>query len=594
MNIRYSKKSIDLQVVFLLMVSLLLVVEPASAQPQLDPPTPNSPDANPKLYLPMMMRIGDLYISNIEITQSVQNLSSPVKLVANRPTVVRVYARTSKSTSVSNLQATLTAYRGSSSLGTLTLNGGTAYPASTSLDSLRASSSKSFNFQLPSNWITAGTLTLVADLDTAKVIPETNENNLYQQVAAFNSMPVLNVMAVPIEYYDYSTGRTYPPPSTSWLDEALYRMYPVHDVNVAVHPAYHFDGNLDNSSDWGVLLNEISTLKDIEGQPNSTVYFGVIPLLDSSGSSWFDGSGVVGYGWVGWRAAIGVTKATIRIGSWYYNIPGDDYAAHEVGHNFGRLHAPCGVTGESSYPYSGGIIGQYGFQVSQLPTQIVVDKNWTDIMSYCDNQWVSDYTYTGLYNNQVYVGNQTTQPETESLYLRVNFNPDGQASLAPVYQLPASPSYLPTNSEYVFQLLDSQGKPVAEYPMDLLTAEEEGFTTHSIRAWLPKPQTPFSQIRLLKSGQTLAIHNLDNDANSLLDRSPTLEKINDNLVLIWPSSGRPTLARYSTDGGKTWVVLGVDISDNMLKVPLSDLPSGALKFQIALADGGSWDLDYVP
>jgi hypothetical protein len=68
-------------------------------------------------------------------------------------------------------------------------------------------------------------------------------------------------------------------------------------------------------------------------------------------------------------------------------------AAHELGHNFGRNHAPCGGAGgaDPGYPYANGRIGTWGWSGSQLlsPTQ------WVDLMS-CNPGWVSDYTSEGV------------------------------------------------------------------------------------------------------------------------------------------------------------------------------------------------------
>jgi hypothetical protein len=76
-----------------------------------------------------------------------------------------------------------------------------------------------------------------------------------------------------------------------------------------------------------------------------------------------------------------------------------DTAAHELGHAHGRQHAPCSSFGplpdgiDPQYPYPGAQIGVWGWDMfgGQL-----VDPTRTDIMSYCDNQWISDYNYSGL------------------------------------------------------------------------------------------------------------------------------------------------------------------------------------------------------
>src|SRR5439155_16820294 len=82
----------------------------------------------------------------------------------------------------------------------------------------------------------------------------------------------------------------------------------------------------------------------------------------------------------------------------------DVTGGHEIGHNLGRHHTLCtgGEDGaDSSYPYPGGVISGtaanpnqfYGFDVE---THEVIGTNYHDIMSYCDFEWPSDYTYKGI------------------------------------------------------------------------------------------------------------------------------------------------------------------------------------------------------
>ena len=74
----------------------------------------------------------------------------------------------------------------------------------------------------------------------------------------------------------------------------------------------------------------------------------------------------------------------------------DGVAAHEWGHNWGRQHAPCGAPGnpDPNYPYAGGVIGVYGFDVAARPVK--PPTTFTDLMGYCNNEWISDYTYKGV------------------------------------------------------------------------------------------------------------------------------------------------------------------------------------------------------
>jgi hypothetical protein len=77
---------------------------------------------------------------------------------------------------------------------------------------------------------------------------------------------------------------------------------------------------------------------------------------------------------------------------------------HEVGHNHGRQHAPCvpqgaGINGvDPNYPDDDGGIGGFGYNA--LGDQLI-GPEFTDVMGYCNNQWLSAYTYNALMNTIV-------------------------------------------------------------------------------------------------------------------------------------------------------------------------------------------------
>jgi hypothetical protein len=87
---------------------------------------------------------------------------------------------------------------------------------------------------------------------------------------------------------------------------------------------------------------------------------------------------------------------------------GDWYGGHEIAHTFGRAHpgfCPDNSPDDPSYPYANGQLANtdgsfVGFDVGDpslnLPMVALPGTTWHDVMTYCDFQWLSAYTYEGI------------------------------------------------------------------------------------------------------------------------------------------------------------------------------------------------------
>jgi hypothetical protein len=90
---------------------------------------------------------------------------------------------------------------------------------------------------------------------------------------------------------------------------------------------------------------------------------------------------------------------------------GDWMGGHELGHTVGRFHAEfCGAVLGAPYPFANGQLSDadeafVGIDVGDpavgLPMRVMGGIDCHDVMSYCDDQWLSSFTYSGVYDRLV-------------------------------------------------------------------------------------------------------------------------------------------------------------------------------------------------
>jgi hypothetical protein len=386
----------------------------------------------------------NLSIARAYVVQAVQNDLGLVPMVAGRPALVRVFG-------VAN-QCNSTRAR-----VRVTLSTGTVYTVDAPEATVRTATdegtlSASWNVLLPSSEVVPG-LTVRADIDPDNEIPEADEtDNRYPANApldvAVRNMPVVGVRFVSVTIAG-STGNI----ASSRIDSMLALARKIHpvsgydaDVRAVPYTSTHRALTRDDEAGWASVLSEVNALRTADA--THRYYHGIVHVSYTTG--------IAGIAYVRGRSGL----------SWDYLPSGAEIFAHEMGHNFGRDHSPCGNPSgvDEQYPttgaYAGGFIGQFGFDVTRY--DIKDPRQFSDIMGYCSHKWISDYTYTGMMD--WLIAQPTSLPvrsaDVEPSLLVWGRIVNGVPVLEPAFEITTRPSLPDVPGPYTLAAVDDSGADI--------------------------------------------------------------------------------------------------------------------------------------
>lgn len=161
---------------------------------------------------------------------------------------------------------------------------------------------------------------------------------------------------------------------------------------------------------WSALLSELDLLRTADGENADAYWIAVVapPIGVSvtppraSGTAWPSAAYVAN------DAAPGpLTRTSGVIHADYWAAGAQQFArqmvAHSIGHNFGRLHAPCGAMSvlDPTFPDPAGLVGAgahdtWSWQTGSAFAALPPVGNSCDIMSFGFSVWTSAHTYAGM------------------------------------------------------------------------------------------------------------------------------------------------------------------------------------------------------
>lgn len=350
-----------------------------------------------------------LQLDGIEVTQAIQHLSLAVPLLAGKRTVVRLYLScyTTPGITVQGevavRQAPTDPLVAIPSLNTVTLD-----PAQAgSIPPKRNDVTRSLNFLLPTTSTSEGPLLItIASITNTATGMSVALGCEARPILWFHWTPPLRVRVLGMRYTQGSPPVTFIPSNLDFqlLESWLGRAYPVAQVvssrvlvTATATPPFLCD-------DINAQVAAIRALDVAGGEDSRTHYYGLV----SDGGFFMRGCTA---GIPPGPAPETVASGPTGSGTWGWDFDGsygDWYGGHEIGHTFGRLHPGfCGETQDdlTNYPYDNGQLGgsaasfagfDVGDPVNGLPMAALPGTVWRDVMTYCNNQWLSAYTYLAV------------------------------------------------------------------------------------------------------------------------------------------------------------------------------------------------------
>jgi hypothetical protein len=468
----------------------------------------------------------NLTIDGMHVQQVVQSYTGTVPLIGGRNGLLRVFVKAGAANTATPA-VRVRFYDGASLTSTITI---TAPGGSVPTTITEGTLGSSWNYTIPAALVQPN-LRILADVDPTNAVVESSESdNAFPVSGVAATMDVrtvsdLDVRLVPItQSVNGNTGVVNAGNAAQFMSETG-KVFPLNVMNVDVRAAYTTAApvlqNNDGNGAWSQILSELNALRTADG--STRYYVGVVKVGYSSG--------IAGLGYVPGRSTL----------TWDHIGSADGVVAHELGHNFGRFHAPCGGPGgpDPSYPYAGGLIGVYGYDIAA--NTLKNPGTVSDLMGYCNNTWISDYTFNAV------LAYRTTNPFIANAPLG-NQSPrrgllvwgrieGGRVILEPAFEVDARPALPARAGRHRLQAFGPLGESLLDMTFDGERVPDLADPTVEHFSFV----VPFdmlggtgpSRLRLSARGQVS-----ERRASRSASPTPSAERVNSQTVRIrWQDSG---------------------------------------------------------
>jgi len=580
----------------------------------------------------------DVAITNVEVTQAIQDLDNSIDLIQSKRTGVRVHVDAAGQ-NVPGITARLYRINGGNAVidGPISPSSGTQYLTAQDNPN-REVFDHAFYFALPKSWTDDTTLRLRAEINFNQLPPEPNFSNNALDTQTFNlvASPTLRTHLI---VWGYTVDGTYYEPrpnqdvaqARSWIRRA----YPVAsttgsydspDPGVRIKTRIINDPNLggfvERTSELclaepegnrefcaaGYANNCAKWLRATEGIPDNELIYSMI---------WHDPSLPFPRGYADGNVSAGPTgQPSPQIGGWDTDGSyGDWYMAHEVGHSANRNHPSqgnfCGHSAsDAAFPYPNAAIGaddMWGFDIgdiglnASLPPRVYPNDDWRDLMSYCANQWISDYTYTGIYDFLDSVSAAGTNSPLAvragddfiALFGTIYDNDDsGSFQVVGLWDSPG-PYAVPSGGPFRMRFLNGDGIELVKYDFDG-QANDADPAMFGFDVVVPFPaNTKTIEMLRVSDGVVLSTHSISTNPPTInnVELVGAPSPVTGIVTLQWQASDPDGDALiydvyYTDDNGATYTAYALALSEPTVQLDTVQMAgSNQARFRVTANDG---------
>ena len=488
----------------------------------------------------------DLFVKRLEWGQSV--LKADLRLVPGKSAVLRAFVNATQA-GIVGVTVRATASVNGATVGTLDLTA----PASVPITDTATDLASTYWGVLPKEWVKAG-LEVRLEVDAGRSVAESDEGNNTQMLKpTVGTGNKLLLTMVPV-IVNGNAAPALDAAAVASLKTGLMLYWPLADVDIQVRAPYTVAAANPSSS---TVLDEVTKL--MEADNSGRYYYGYYNL-----------SG--GIGWIGYPASAGGTNLKI--------------VAHELGHNLGQYHAPCGGPSgvDANYPYKDGSIGSWG--IDPRTNTLVDPAKYKDVMGYCGTNWVSDYMYRRVQLFLEQFASQVSANTAPSDLLLVSGRvTNGQISLEPMQRISGVVA-APKTGLYNLSLETASGVQQVSFDVRTTTHEDGSEAVLENAQFSFTLPDPGSISKVTVSGYGVASLRQSAKVTPARVQSvkpTTVQRTASSVTVTWDAAvySSVAVAHIAPDGTRTTLALG--LTGGSATLELGTLGVG--QFEVSASDG---------